>query len=103
MQVIISNLPPETTKEMLQEELQGRNIHIVDLEFEKAGDPNKVSVIVTLNTGYTGARTLEKRVHGKYWHGRMLRAYTLTGLGKSGSEKGSTLGGDLKCLMPELE
>ena len=77
MQVIISNLPPETTKEMLLEELQKRNIQIVDLEFEKAGDPDKVSVIVTLDTGHIGARTLEQRVNGKYWHGRMLRAYTL--------------------------
>ena len=77
MQVIISNLPPETTKEMLLEELQKRNIQIVDLEFEKAGDPNKVSVIVTLGTGYVGARTLEHRVNGKYWHGRILSAYAI--------------------------
>lgn len=51
MQVIISNLPPETTKEMLLEELQKRNIQIVDLKFEKAGDPDKVSAIISLDTG----------------------------------------------------
>ena len=77
MQVIISNLPPETTKEMLLEELQKRHIKIVDLEFEKAGDPNKVSAIVSLDTGYAGAMALEKRVNGKYWNGRLLKAYTL--------------------------
>ena len=77
MQVIISNLPPETTKEMLLEELQKRHIKIVDLEFEKAGDPNKVSAIVSLDTGHAGASALEKRVNGKYWNGRLLKAYTL--------------------------
>ena len=77
MQVIISNLPPETTKEMLLEELQKRTIQIVDLEFEKAGDPDKVSAIISLDTGHAGASALEKRVNGKYWNGRILKAYAL--------------------------
>ena len=58
---------------MLLEELEQRHIQIVDIEFEKAGEPDKVSAIITLNTGHTGASALEKRVNGKYWHGRMLR------------------------------
>jgi len=78
MQVIISNLPPETTKEMLLDEIQQRNIQIVDVEFEKAGDPDKVSAIIFLDTGHAGASALEKRVNGKYWHGRILSAYALT-------------------------
>ncbi|NOQ65300.1 MAG: hypothetical protein GQ582_12385 [Methyloprofundus sp.] len=77
MQVIISNLPPATTKVMLLKELQERNIQIVDLEFEKSGDPDKVSVIVSLDTGHAGATALEKRVNGKYWKGRLLKAYAL--------------------------
>ncbi len=81
MQVIISNLPPDTSKEMLLEEIQKRNIKIVDITFEKAGDPDKVSAIITLDTGHAGASALEKRVNGKYWHGRILRAYALTGFG----------------------
>ena len=74
---VISNLPPETTKEMLQEELQKRHIQIVDLKFEKAGDPDKVSAIISLDTGRAGASALEKRVNGKYWNGRILKAYAL--------------------------
>ncbi len=84
MQVIINNLPPETSKEMLQDELQKRNIQIVDIEFEKAGDPDKVSAIITLDTGYAGASALEKRVNGKYWHGRILSAYALKDFGGQG-------------------
>jgi len=77
MQVIISNLPPETTKEMLLEEIQERNIQITDLKLETAGDPDKLAAIVTLDTGYAGATALEKRVNGKYWHGRVLSAYAM--------------------------
>ena len=77
MQVIISNLPPETTKEMLLEEIQERYIQIVDLKLETAGDPDKVTAIITLDTGHAGATALEKRVNGKYWHGRVLKAYAL--------------------------
>lgn len=77
MQVIISNFPPETTKEIILEELQKRNIQIVDVVLEKAGDPDKVSAIISLDTGEAGASSLEKRVNGKYWHGRILSAYAL--------------------------
>ena len=77
MQVIISNLPPETTKEMLLEEIQERYIQIVDLKLETAGDPDKVTAIITLDTGHAGATALEKRVNGKYWHGRILKAYVM--------------------------
>jgi len=77
MKVIISNLPPETTKEMLLEELQNRNIQFVDVKLENSGDPDKVSAIISLDTGRAGASALEKRVNGTYWHGRMLKAYAL--------------------------
>jgi len=81
MQVIISNLPPETTKETLLEEIQERHIQIVDLKLESSGDPDKITAIISLDTGHAGAAALEKRVNGKYWHGRMLRAYALKDLG----------------------
>jgi len=77
MQVIISNLPPETTKEMLLEEIQQRHIQIVDITLETSGNPDNISAIIKLNTGHAGAAALEKRVHGKYWHGRMLSAYVM--------------------------
>ena len=77
MQVIISNLPPETTKEMLLDEIQERYIKITDLKLETAGNPDKVTAIITLDTGHAGATALEKRVNGKYWHGRFLSAYAM--------------------------
>lgn len=77
MQVIISNLPPETTKEMLLEEIQERHIQIVDIKLDNSGDPDKVSAVITVDTGHAGASALEKRVNGKYWHGRTLSAYAL--------------------------
>ena len=77
MQVIISNLPPETTKEMLLDEIQERYIKITDLKLETAGNPDKVTAIITLDTGHAGATALEKRVNGKYWHGRVLSAYAM--------------------------
>ena len=77
MQVIISNLPPEVTTETLLQEIQDRHIKIVDIKLETAGDPDKVMAIVSLDTGHAGATALEKRVNGKYWHGRMLSAYAL--------------------------
>ncbi|NOQ15888.1 MAG: hypothetical protein GQ581_02405 [Methyloprofundus sp.] len=77
MQVIISNLPPETTKAIIWEELQKRNIKITDVAIENAGDPDKITAIISLDTGEIGAAALEKRVNGKYWHGRILSAYAL--------------------------
>ncbi|MCK5354083.1 MAG: RNA-binding protein [Methyloprofundus sp.] len=77
MQVIISNLPPETTKDMLLEEIQERHIQIVDLTLETSGNPDNITAIVKLDTGHAGAAALEKRVHGKYWHGRVLTAYAM--------------------------
>ena len=87
MQVIISNLPPEMTKEMLLEEIQDRNIQIVDLKLETAGDPDKVTAIISVDTGHAGASALEKRVNGKYWHGRMLSAYVMREFTGEGSNK----------------
>ena len=84
MQVIISNLPVATTKEMLLEEIQQRYIQVVDLKLDTSGNPDNVTAIVKLDTGHAGAVALEKRVNGKYWHGRMLSAHvmrTFTGEG----------------------
>ena len=86
MHVIISNLPPETTKETLLEEIQERYIQIIDLKLETSGDPDKITAIISLDTGHAGATAIEKRVNGKYWHGRMLSAYALKDLG---GEEGS--------------
>ena len=77
MKVIISNLPPETTKEMLLEEIQQRHIQIINIELEDSGDPEKLTAIVSLDTGHAGATSLEKRVDCMFWHGRTLRAYAL--------------------------
>ena len=77
MQVIISNLPPEVTTETLLKEIQDRHIQIVDIKLETAGDPDKVTAIISLDTGHAGAAALVKRVNGTYWHGRMLSAYAL--------------------------
>jgi len=87
MQVIISNLPPETTKEMLLEEIQQRHIQIVDITIERAGNSDNVSAIIRLDTGHAGAAALEKRVHGKYWHGRMLSAYVMREFTGEGDNK----------------
>lgn len=82
MQVIISNLPSEVTTETLLQEIQDRHIKITDLKLETAGNPDKVTAIVSLDTGHAGATALEKRVNGKYWHGRMLSAYALRDVGE---------------------
>lgn len=87
MQVIISNLPPETTKEMLLEEIHERYIKIVDLSLETSGDSEKIMAIITVDTGYAGAVTLEKRVNGKYWHGRTLSAYVMREFTGEGNNK----------------
>ncbi|TXL01253.1 hypothetical protein BMR11_00015 [Methylococcaceae bacterium CS5] len=55
----------------------GGHIEIVDIKLETAGAPDKVTAIISLDTGHAGATALEKRVNGKYWHGRMLSAYAL--------------------------
>ncbi|TXL11377.1 hypothetical protein BMR05_16105, partial [Methylococcaceae bacterium HT4] len=73
----VSNLPPEVTTETLLQEIQDRHIEIVDIKLETAGAPDKVTAIISLDTGHAGATALEKRVNGKYWHGRMLSAYAL--------------------------
>ena len=77
MQVIISNLPPETTKEMLLDEIKQRHIQIVDLKLDNSGDASKITAIVSLDTGQAGATALEKRVNGMYWHGRALSAHVI--------------------------
>jgi len=87
MQVIINNLPPETTKETLLEEIQERHIQIVDLSLETSGNPDNITAIVTLDTGHAGAAALEKRVNGKYWHGRMLSAYVMKQFTGEGDNK----------------
>ena len=54
---------------------------------EKTGDPDKVTAIISLDTGRAGATALEKRVNGKYWHGRMLSAYTMQEFTGEGDNK----------------
>ena len=77
LQDLGSNLPPEVTTETLLQEIQDRHIQIVDIKLETAGDPDKVTAIISLDTGHAGATALEKRVNGTYWHGRMLSVYVL--------------------------
>lgn len=43
--------------------MQIRHIQLVELEFETSGDPDKITAIITLNTGHAGASALEKRVN----------------------------------------
>ncbi|NOQ14106.1 MAG: hypothetical protein GQ583_06465 [Methyloprofundus sp.] len=43
--------------------------------------------IVRLDTGNAGAVALEKRVNGKYWHGRMLTAHIMREFTGEGDNK----------------
>jgi len=87
MQVIINNLPPETTKEMLLDEIQERYIQITDLTLETSGNSDSIMAIIRLDTGNAGAVALEKRVNGKYWHGRMLTAHVMREFTGEGDNK----------------
>lgn len=86
MNVIISNLPGEVSQDEVMEALKEAGVPVEELTFTNEGDPDKGTVVVSMDTSRAGAQALAKMVNGKFWKGRTLEALVMqefTGEGKN--------------------
>jgi hypothetical protein len=75
MRIVIGNLPDTVTEEGIREALgsfaPAEKIKLV----KEGGEP---SVVIEMETTRAGAEALAKRIHGKQYEGKALRAWVPT-------------------------
>jgi hypothetical protein len=86
MNVVIRNLPGDVSQDEIMETLKEAGVPVKELTFTNEGDPDKGTVVVSMDTSHAGAQALAKMVNGKLWKGRTLEALVMrefTGEGKN--------------------
>jgi len=88
MNVVIRNLPDNTSEEEIGELLKEHGVPVTDVTLTNEGDEDRYLAVVALDTDHAGATALVKMLDGRFWRGKTLkvRAQTLftgEGLNKS--------------------
>lgn len=88
MNVIITNLPDNTSEEEIGELLKEIGVPVTGVTLTNEGDEERFVAVVALDTDQSGATALVKMLHGKLWRGKTLEAiaqtlFTGQGLNKS--------------------
>ncbi len=76
MNVLIGNLPGDTSDQEVLEILQGHGVPVTEVTLTNEGNPDVALAVVGLDTDHAGAEALVKMLHGRQWKGRTLRAQT---------------------------
>ncbi len=78
MNVVIKNLPGDTSEAEVQEILKEHGVPLKKVKVNNEGNPDIAVAVIALDTDHAGAEALVKMVDGKYWRGRTLHARTMT-------------------------
>lgn len=78
MNVVIGNLPDNTSDTEIRELLQEHGVPVTQVTLTSEGDEERFVAVVALDTDNAGAQALVKMVNGKYWREHTLTARALT-------------------------
>ena len=76
MNVIIRNLPKDTSENEIQELLKEHGVPVTKVTLTNEGDAELCTAVIALDTNRAGANALVSMVDGKLWRGRTLAART---------------------------
>ena len=76
MNVVIRNLPDDTSEDKIQELLKEHGVPVTKVTLTNEGNDASYVAVVALDTNRAGADALVSMVDGKFWRGKTLRART---------------------------
>ncbi len=77
MNVIINQLPPDTSEEEIRQILSEHGVPVVSVKLTAEGNPDYQAAVVKLDTDHAGAQGLANALDGRVWRGHRLRARPL--------------------------
>ena len=78
MNVVIENLPDNTSEAEIRELLQEHGVPVTKVTLTSEGDAERLVAVVALDTDNAGAQALVKMVDGRYWREHTLAARAMT-------------------------
>jgi hypothetical protein len=78
MNVVIRNLPDNTSEEEIGELLREHGVPVTGVTLTNEGDEERFVAVVALDTDPAGANALVKMLDGKFWRGQTLKARAAT-------------------------
>jgi hypothetical protein len=78
MNVVIRNLPDNTSEEEIAELLKEHGVPVTDVTLTNEGDEERYVAVIALDTDHAGATALVKMLDGKFWRGKTLKARAQT-------------------------
>ncbi len=78
MNVIIRDLPDNTSEEEIGELLKEHGVPVTGVTMTNEGDEEYYVAVVALDTDRAGAAALVKMLDGKLWRGKILKARAQT-------------------------
>ncbi|HHH40111.1 MAG TPA: RNA-binding protein [Sedimenticola sp.] len=74
MNVLISNLPGDTSEEEVLEILKEHGVPVTKVTLDNEGNRERAVAVVEMDTDHAGAKALANMVNGRFWKGRTLSA-----------------------------
>ena len=78
MNVVIRNLPDNTSEAEIRELLQEHGVPVTQVTLTSEGDAEHFVAVIGLDTDNAGAQALVKMLDGKYWREHTLAARAMT-------------------------
>lgn len=78
MNVVIRNLPDDTTRDEIHEILKEHGVPVTAVTMNNEGDEQRLVAVVAMDSDSAGAAALVKMVDGKFWRGKTLKARAMT-------------------------
>ncbi len=78
MNVVIRNLPDNTSEAEIGELLKEHGVPVTGVKLTNEGDEEHYVAVVALDTDNAGATALVKMLNGKFWRGKTLQARAAT-------------------------
>ena len=87
MNVVIRNLPDNTSEDEIAELLKEHGVPVTDVTLTNEGDEQRFVAVIALDTDHAGASALVKMLDGKFWRGKTLKARAQTFFTGQGQNK----------------
>ena len=78
MNVVIRNLPDNTSEDEIGELLKEHGVPVTAVTLTNEGDQERYVAVVSMETDHAGAAALVKMLDGRFWRGKTLKARAQT-------------------------
>lgn len=78
MNVVIRNLPDNTSEDEIGELLKEHGVPVNSVTLTNEGDQERYVAVVSMDTDHAGAAALVKMLDGRFWRGKTLKARAQT-------------------------